>query len=813
MSSGSNGGIPARRAVSRWAWRLFRRDWRQHLLILSLLTVAVAAAVGFSCAAFNLAPVSGQADFGDANHFFEFRDPTPATLQPKLDAAKKWFGAIDAIGHRPVPLPGTVKQIDYRSQDPNGPFGRPMLRLRSGRFPASDTEVAVTDGVVKALGLRIGSTLDLDGVKRIVVGTVENPSDLGDEFALLPPSALAQSKSVTMLVNASEARVGQFRPPGDTGRIISSRGDVPEDVVAAILTLVVSTLVLMLVALIAASSFMVIAQRRLPQLGMMAAVGATEKHLRLAMLATGAATGVVAAVIGGVLGVAGWIAVAPRVGEAVGYRIDAWNVPVWIVAVAMLLTVAAATAAAWWPGRTMSRIPTVLALSGRPPERPALRRSAVLAVVCLGGGAVSLAIGSNVKGAPSSLDLALIALGMLAVIIGMLLVSPIAIQALARSASRVPVAGRLALRDLSRYRSRSGAALAAIALALGISAALVATAAAAENNTGLGNLSPTQLMIHSSDDPAFAVVDPATIQHAQEGVDALAAALPGATATRLDVAVDPKTAPAPQLGGKPAIQLGRPVSGGLDFAGSVYVADPALLVVYGLDASDLAGKDIVTTEPGELEILGAGTAVIDRRQPGERFTSSGDLPLTYDALPKALISPERLAARGWIASPSGNWFVQTPTRMSSSELNAARVIATQYGLNIESRDDHGRLANIGFGAVAVGMLLALAILAMTVGLIRSESMGEMRTLTATGATASTRRNISAVTAGALAALGALIGIAGAYIALAAGGLSHLTPLPIGHLAVIAVGTPLVALAAGWVFAGREPAVIARRPLD
>ena len=84
--------------------------------------------------------------------------------------------------------------------------------------------------------------------------------------------------------------------------------------------------------------------------------------------------------------------------------------------------------------------------------------------------------------------------------------------------------------------------------------------------------------------------------------------------------------------------------------------------------------------------------------------------------------------------------------MSSSELDAARVIATQYGLKIESRDDHGRLANIGFGAVAVGMLLALAILAMTVGLIRSESMGELRTLTATGATASTRRSISAVTA-------------------------------------------------------------------
>src|SRR5260370_18398050 len=34
-------GIFARRAVIHWAWRLFRRDWRQHLPSLRLLTLAV----------------------------------------------------------------------------------------------------------------------------------------------------------------------------------------------------------------------------------------------------------------------------------------------------------------------------------------------------------------------------------------------------------------------------------------------------------------------------------------------------------------------------------------------------------------------------------------------------------------------------------------------------------------------------------------------------------------------------------------------------------------------------------------------------
>ena len=53
---------------------------------------------------------------------------------------------------------------------------------------------------------------------------------------------------------------------------------------------------------------------------------------------------------------------------------------------------------------------------------------------------------------------------------------------------------------------------------------------------------------------------------------------------------------------------------------------------------------------------------------------------------------------------------------------------------------------------------------MSVGLIRSETASDLRTLTATGASGSTRRTLTAATAGALALLGALLGTAAAYIA-------------------------------------------------
>ena len=41
--------------------------------MLALLTVTVAAAIGFATAAYNAAPATGDAEFGSANHFYRGR--------------------------------------------------------------------------------------------------------------------------------------------------------------------------------------------------------------------------------------------------------------------------------------------------------------------------------------------------------------------------------------------------------------------------------------------------------------------------------------------------------------------------------------------------------------------------------------------------------------------------------------------------------------------------------------------------------------------------------------------------------------------
>jgi putative ABC transport system permease protein len=66
------------------------------------------------------------------------------------------------------------------------------------------------------------------------------------------------------------------------------------------------------------------------------------------------------------------------------------------------------------------------------------------------------------------------------------------------------------------------------------------------------------------------------------------------------------------------------------------------------------------------------------------------------------------------------------------QVNAARQAAVTLGTTIESKSGQLSLGQISDGATLGGILLALGVLAMTVGLIRSETASDLRTLTATG---------------------------------------------------------------------------------
>ena len=181
---------------------------------MTLLTVAVAAAIGSITIAYNAVPADN-CEFGSANQVLTFDGSDPRKLQAGLDAAEESFGTIDVIGHRSVPVPGSVETVDYRSQDPGGAYGGELLALRRGSYPAGPGQVAVTDGVAESLRLEIGSTLALDGRRRTVVGIVENPSKLSDEFALVSPSSARPDPSTVLVGRTESTAIDSFFGLGD----------------------------------------------------------------------------------------------------------------------------------------------------------------------------------------------------------------------------------------------------------------------------------------------------------------------------------------------------------------------------------------------------------------------------------------------------------------------------------------------------------------------------------------------------------------------------------------------------------------------
>ena len=357
----SNGGVPARRAVIRWAWRLLRREWRQQLLILALITVAVAATFVGSAVATNTPPPPG-AGFGTAADMATL-GPGPH-LSAQIAALAHRFGRVDVIENETFPVPGSVAIYSLRAQNPAGPFGQPMLSLVSGHYPHGADQVALTSGVASELHLRAGDTWRAGGSARRVVGLVANPQNLLDEFALVAPGQVSAPTQVTVLFDAPDVN------PRALGRDVTSRQSAAAAAVLnpVTISLAAATLGMLLIALVAVGGFTVLAQRRLRSIGMLGAQGATDANVGLVVRANGFATGAVGAVAGFTLGLAAWLVYRPHAEASAHHVMGAFQLPWLVILVSMALAVLAAYLAAVRPARAIARVPIVAALAGRRPR-------------------------------------------------------------------------------------------------------------------------------------------------------------------------------------------------------------------------------------------------------------------------------------------------------------------------------------------------------------------------------------------------------------------------------------------------------------
>jgi putative ABC transport system permease protein len=829
-----SGRAPARRAVARWAWRLFRREWRQQALVLTLLIVAIAATtLGLGVAA-NSSNLKADPYFGTANTVITLPGSDPS-LTADIAAIRDRVGTVDVTAHQHIQVPGSVSSIDLRAEDPNGPYGRVTLRLDSGRYPSGPVEVAMSGTVAKTLGVHVGSVWAEGGRALQVVGVVENPLNLLDQFALVAPGQADPPADVSILVSAGQQTLQSFRLPSGTGLTMGSRGTSPKAAVET-LVLVLGTIGLLFVGLMAVAGFTVMAQRRLRALGMLGSIGATDGHIRLVMLANGAVVGATAATVGTAVGLAGWFAFVPTLRTIAEHRVDPFALPWWAIATAMILTFVTAVGAAWWPARAVARLSVVAALSGRPPRPQPAHRFAALGGVLLGTGLVLLAFAHQRR-------VGFIIGGIAATVFGLLFLAPLAIRALAAVGRRSPISVRLALRDLARYQARSGAALGAVTLAIGIAATIVVSASAAQTPPAAGNLPANQLMLyltpHGGGGFGVPPLSAAQQRTVTADVDQLAAAMHATAVLPLDQAYDPRSTPeADQPGQPPAYTTpslakvtvrsqGEEVSAPI----TLYAVTPAVLAQYGMKAaqidptsdivasrSDLAGRQVFLPILSGPPTPDAGPAPGRSKRP-EGIThptiqTVRQLPV-YTSQPGTLITGRAMQALG-LQPIRAAWLIQTGNPLTTAQIQTAQKAAAGAGLFVETRTVQTSLAPLRNGSTAAGILLALGVLGMTVGLIRSETAADLRTLTATGASSRARRTLTGATAGALGLLGAVVGTAGAYAALLAWHRSDLSPLgrvPVVNLTVILAGLPTIAFVGGWLLAGREPAAIARRPLE
>jgi len=836
----SDGGLPARRAVTRWAWRLFRTEWRQQFLILALITVAVAATILGSSVAVNNPPPKN-AGFGTAPYAASF--PTYNAHAKSVITQLGHLGTVQVIENETNSIPGSINTYQVRSQDPHGPFGGPMLTLVSGHYPSGADQVAVTSGVASAFHLSTGKTWQVGGVGRRVVGIVENPQSLLDAFALVAPGQVTNPTNITVLFQIPPAAlrtIGKEVHINSPASVAQSNPLSPETISLAALALG-----MVLIALVSIGGFTVLAQRRMRSIGMLEAIGATDRHVRLVVSVNGTVVGLFGAILGFILGFAGWVAYRPSFEQSAHHLVGMFALPWTVVLVAMVLAVLAAYFASSRPARAITKIPIVHALSGRPAPPRQIHRSMLPGVVILVAAFLLLGYAGGSGGGNGSGGTPELLLGLVLLMPGLILLAPFLLSLTERVGRHAPIATRLALRDLARFRARSGSALAAISIGVLIAVIVILASASRFANVldyAGPNLASNQLAIHAGFPPQGSTLvhrnakgQLVPVKHAKEETATPAQLVAGAQqiAKGLNAQLIALETPNAGLNG---------TQGGRNWSGQIYVATPQLLRAFGITKAEInPNADILSSRPGLSSVSGL---VFDYSSGGKSGSAPGapgsssqtcnvasgcqahPLIQYVGALPSGTSAPntvitEHAMKEFHITASTTDWLVAGGQTFTAAQISNAQLTASTAQLDVESRNDIPNSSTIINWATLFGIVIALGVLAMSVGLVRSETAGDLRTLSATGASSYTRRTLTAVTAGALGFLGALLGVVGGYVAMTGflrsnslnGGISALTNVPVGDLALILFGMPAIAAVVGWLLASREPALIGRQPIE
>ncbi|WP_059009941.1 ABC transporter permease [Streptomyces specialis] len=724
---------------------------------------------------------------------------------------------------------------EIRELDAAHPVTEGMMTLLRGGFPEGAGQVAVTEGFLADSGLDIGSELRFTGREGAfrITGVYELPDDLDGSQLVAPPASVLPLSDQTAVwdplptvlavvpgggvpwptvVAANEHGLSAVSrdvladPPADADVPLWADGGSPDwyrpgvDTTFVAATVTAVSLVVLEICLLAGPAFAVGARRSRRQLGLVGANGGDRRHLRAIMLSGGVVLGAVAAVIGVLGGIALTLAAHPLIEERTGKRFGAWDFrPAELAGIAVLAVVVGLLAAAI-PAYNAARGSVLESLGGRRGVRRGSRALPVIGSIMLVAGAGVALFGGLVSDRTD-----LVALGAVTAELGLVALTPALVGACGRLGRRLPLAGRLALRDAARNRGRTAPAVAAVLAAVAgtVAVSTILVSDDAQNRAEYTAILPegTVRLI------AYSVEERESLDGAREvaerelpvaeradygevrSVDAVCDAddvLAGADCGTVSLAVAPgQLCPLSETGAENLPVEERraldqdPRCADEESLGigstTLYVGGPELLSVLGVADGEVR-RAAEALDRGEAVVFGdryvspSGEVTLEvwrHDAPDGNEASAPDITAAFTAhrvdgesygVP-GLITPETAEAAGLTVTETGTLYSTTevPSRGEKSafegSLTALGVAPWSY---IEDGYDGGSDTTLLILTLAA-LVITLGAAGIATGLAQADSEADLATLASVGASPRVRRTLSGLQCGLIAAMGVLLG--------------------------------------------------------
>ncbi|MFT4011360.1 MAG: FtsX-like permease family protein [Nocardioidaceae bacterium] len=658
--------------------------------------------------------------------------------------------------------------------------GEPILTLKEGHYPKGRGEVALDAKTVEKSGYHVGDTVrlvtpgDPPTLTAQLAGVVEfgNGGLVGATITIFDTAAMQQlffdGKDVYNSISLSAAEGTTQRQLADAAQavlpdgLVATPGDVQveqnkEDIdnsflkYIRIFMLVFAGISLVVGAFLIVNTFSILVAQRSRELALLRALGASRRQVIVSVLLEALAVGFIGSTFGLLLGIGLAQAIRALMG-VVGIDLSNASFPVtgttvfWCYLLGMLVTVVAAVL----PAVRASRAAPVSALRDDValPEAT-LRTRLLLGIVLALAGVGSVVLGFVVGGGGAGLSL--IGLGLLAVLIGASLASPLVsrpVIAVFGTAYRrlFGSIGQLATQNSARNPRRMAATSSAlmIGIALVSLVAIFGRSAAASTDVSVDDNLTAQLIVSNAIGQPFSTAV-ATEVRGVPGVKAVA-----------------------------EVQVALPT---VDGSANAFVAgiEPAdleqamRLDVVGGDLADLGpGKIAITQSKADGGDLVVGDTVKAEFQAGTQelevaaiFKSSATVPGDY------LVTTGTLT-KGGIAARDSQLFVVTDP---GADVDAVKqridtltkdlptlTVKDPQGFADEQKSQINTFLNIIYSLLGLSIVIAILGVINTLGLSVIERTKEIGLLRAVGVSRAQLRQMIRLEAVVIGVFGALLGV-------------------------------------------------------